>query len=134
MKEIFGVKVNVNVADPLQVHAQIFMEDYLDLATKMLLGFGVIFELPLLIFFLAYAGLVTHRSLWKFNKYAIILSFVIGAILTPGPDIMSQLLMATPMIVLYNLSIVIAWVVTRNKEKAATFETPEGGGDDDKPE
>jgi sec-independent protein translocase protein TatC len=134
MKEIFGMKVDVSVADPLQVHAQIFMEDYLDLATKMLLGFGVIFELPLLIFFLSYAGLVTHRSLWKFNKYAIILSFVIGAILTPGPDIMSQLLMATPMIVLYNLSIVIAWVVTRKKEKAAAFETPEGGGDDEKPE
>ncbi len=121
--------VNVAVADPLKVRPTIFMETYLDLTTKMLLGFGLIFEMPLLIFFLSYAGLVTHRSLWKFNKYAIVLSFVIGAILTPGPDVVSQLLMATPMIVLYNLSILIAFVVTRRKEKAAAFETPPPGSD-----
>lgn len=131
MQEMFGVHVNVNVADPLRVHANIFMEQYLDLATKMLLGFGLIFEMPLLIFFLAYAGLVTHRSLWKFNKYAIVLSFVIGAILTPGPDVVSQLLMATPMVVLYNLSILIAYIVTKRKEKAAAFETPPPGEGDD---
>jgi sec-independent protein translocase protein TatC len=132
MQEMFGVHVNVNVADPLIVHPTIFMEQYLDLSTKMLLGFGLIFEMPLLIFFLAYAGLVTHRSLWKFNKYAIVLSFVIGAILTPGPDVVSQLLMATPMVVLYNLSILIAYLVTKRKEAAAAYETPVGGADEDK--
>src|SRR5262249_20696702 len=90
-----------------------------DLTTKMLLGFGIIFELPLLIFFLSYAGLVTHRKLWKFNKYWIILSFIIGGVLTPGPDVLSQLMMATPLVVLYELSIIIAYVVTRKKERAA---------------
>ena len=80
------------------------------------LGFGLVFEMPMLIFFLSWVGLVTHRSLWKFNKYAIVLSFIIGAILTPGPDVISQLLMATPMIGLYNLSIIVAWVVTRRRE------------------
>jgi sec-independent protein translocase protein TatC len=94
----------------------------------MLIGFGLVFELPMLIFFLSYVGLVTHRSLWKFNKYAIILSFVIGALLTPGPDIMSQLLMAAPMIVLYNASIVIALVVTKARARRAAAES---GGDDD---
>jgi sec-independent protein translocase protein TatC len=131
MQDVLGVHVNVSVADPLKVHANIFMEQYLDLSTKMLLGFGLIFEMPLLIFFLSYAGLVTHRSLWKFNKYAIVLSFVIGAILTPGPDVVSQLLMATPMIVLYNLSILIAFVVTRRKEKAAALLGPTPPDDDD---
>ena len=132
MQEVFGVHVNVSVADPLKVHANIFMEQYLDLSSKMLLGFGLVFEMPLLIFFLSYAGLVTHRSLWKFNKYAIVLSFVIGAILTPGPDVVSQLLMATPMIVLYNLSILIAFVVTRRKEKAAALLGPPPADDDEK--
>jgi len=95
----------------------LFMQPYLDFAKKMLFAFGLIFELPLLIFFLAYAGVVTHRKLWKWNKYWIILSFVIGGLLTPGPDIMSQLLMAAPLIVLYNLSIGIAFFVTRRRER-----------------
>lgn len=112
--------VDANLAAPMAVKPTLFMSQYLDLSVKMLLGFGLVFELPLLIFFLSYVGLVTHRGLWRFNKYAIVLSFVIGAILTPGPDIISQLLMAAPMIVLYNLSIIIAWVVTRRRERAAT--------------
>jgi sec-independent protein translocase protein TatC len=103
--------------DPLKVTPTLFMEQYLDLTIKMLLGFGIIFEMPLLIFFLSWVGLVTHKSLWKFNKYAIVLAFVIGAILTPGPDMMSQFLMAAPMIVLYQASILIAFVVTRRRAK-----------------
>jgi sec-independent protein translocase protein TatC len=98
------------------------IDDAFTLYTKMLLGFGLVFEMPLLIFFLSYVGLVTHRSLWKFNKYAIVLSFIIGGVLTPGPDVVSQFLMATPMVVLYNLSILIAFVVTRRKEKALAAE------------
>lgn len=94
------------------------MDDYMVLARRMLLGFGLIFELPLLIFFLSLVGLVTHRSLWKFNRWWIVLSFVIGAILTP-PDIFSQILMAGPLIVLYNLSILIAYVVTKRRERVA---------------
>jgi sec-independent protein translocase protein TatC len=97
----------------------------------MLIAFGLIFELPLLIFFLSYVGLVTHRSLWKFNKYAVVLSFVIGALLTPGPDVISQVLMAGPMIVLYNLSIIIAFVVTRRREREAAGETPPPDDDDE---
>jgi sec-independent protein translocase protein TatC len=126
--------LNVVVGDPLKVSPTIFMDQYLDLSTKMLLGFGLIFEMPLLIFFLSYAGLVTHRSLWKFNKYAIVLSFVIGAILTPGPDVVSQLLMATPMVVLYNLSILVAFVVTRRREKDAAVATPAPSEDADEDE
>jgi sec-independent protein translocase protein TatC len=93
------------------------IQDYLDLTRDSMLAFGAIFEMPLLIYFLAMVGLVTHRSLWKFSRWFIVLAFVIGAVLTPGPDVVSQFLMATPMIVLYNISILFAWRVTKRREK-----------------
>jgi sec-independent protein translocase protein TatC len=95
------------------------IQEYLDLTRDSMLAFGAIFELPLLIYFLAMIGMVTHRSLWKFSKYFIVLSFVIGAILTPGPDVVSQFMMALPMIVLYNVSIIFAWRVTLKRERKA---------------
>ncbi|HEY4054955.1 MAG TPA: twin-arginine translocase subunit TatC, partial [Kofleriaceae bacterium] len=94
----------------------ILMESYLDLTRDMMLAFGAVFELPLLIYFLALVGMVTHRSLWKFNRWFIVLAFIIGAILTPSPDVVSQIMMATPMIALYNLSIIAAWRVTIKRE------------------
>jgi sec-independent protein translocase protein TatC len=95
----------------------IMMSEYFDLTKDMMLAFGAVFELPLLIYFLAMVGLVTHRGLWKFNRWFIILAFVIGAILTPSPDVISQIMMAVPMIALYNLSILAAFFVVRSKEK-----------------
>ena len=105
--------------------------EYLDLTRDSMLAFGAIFELPLLIYFLAMVGLVTHRSLWKFSRYWIVVSFIIGAILTPGPDVVSQFLMATPMIVLYNISILFAWRVTKRREAkaAALAKRLDGNGD-----
>ncbi|HTR54787.1 MAG TPA: twin-arginine translocase subunit TatC [Kofleriaceae bacterium] len=99
-----------------ELKPMIAMRDYMDLSRDMMLAFGAVFELPLLIYFLALVGLVTHRGLWKFNRWFIVLAFVIGAILTPSPDVVSQIMMATPMIVLYNLSIVLAWRVTKRRE------------------
>ena len=96
----------------------IVMGEYLDLTRDMMLAFGAVFELPLLILFLAMVGLVTHRGLWKFNRWFIVVAFIVGAILTPSPDVVSQIMMATPMIVLYNLSILLAWYVTRRRERA----------------
>lgn len=96
----------------------IMMQDYLDLTRDMMLAFGAVFELPILIYFLAMVGLVTHRSLWRFNRWFVVLAFIVGAILTPSPDVVSQIMMATPMIILYNLSILLAWRVTSKREKA----------------
>ncbi|MSP14999.1 MAG: twin-arginine translocase subunit TatC [Myxococcales bacterium] len=118
LQDSFGF-IDTQVGAPLQVEPTLFMSQYLDLTVKMLLAFGLVFELPLLIFFLSFVGLVTHRGLWRFNKYAVILAFVVGAVLTPGPDVVSQLMMALPIIVLYNLSIIVAWVVTRRRARAA---------------
>jgi len=95
----------------------LMMEQYLDLTRDMMLAFGAVFELPLLIYFLAMVGLVTHRGLWKFNRWFVVIAFIVGAILTPSPDVVSQIMMATPMIVLYNISILLAWNVTRKREQ-----------------
>ena len=92
------------------------MDGYLSFAKKLILGFGLVFELPLVVFFLTKTGAVDHRVLWKFNRYATVLSFVLAAFLTP-PDYLSQIIMAGPIIVMYNLSILVSWIVTRNRER-----------------
>ena len=112
---LFKYMLKYNSAD-LKVMPNI--QDYLDLTRDSMLAFGAIFEMPLLIYFLAMVGMVTHRSLWKFSRWFIVIAFVIGAVLTPGPDVVSQFLMALPMIALYNISILFAWQVTRRRERA----------------
>jgi sec-independent protein translocase protein TatC len=92
------------------------MREYVGFSRKLLIGFGLVFELPLAIFFMSLIGLVTHRGLWKFNRWWIVLSFVISAALTP-PDVVSQILMAGPLVVLYNMSIGISFLVTRSRER-----------------
>jgi len=95
------------------VSPEIRISEYLTFASRMLLAFGVTFELPVVTFFLARVGLVTHRTLLGTWRYATVVIFIVAAALTPGPDVASQLLMATPLLVLYWLSIGIAWLVAR---------------------
>ena len=82
---------------------------YVDFFTKLLFGFGIAFELPVITFFLAKIGLVDDRMLKDFFRYAVVIIFIVAAILTP-PDVLSQLLMAAPLLVLYGVSIYIAKV------------------------
>jgi len=77
---------------------------------RMMLAMGLVFEMPTLVLFLSRFGLVTPRFLIRNTKYAILLIFIVAAVMTPGPDVVSQSLMAAPMIVLYGISIAIAWV------------------------
>ena len=100
-------------------HNGLSLRDYFDLTKNMMLAFGGVFELPILIYFLAVTGIVTPRSLWRFNRWFIVLAFIIGAVLTPSPDVVSQVLMALPMIVLYNASILVSFLVVRKRDKAA---------------
>ena len=86
------------------------IEDYVGFFTKIMMGFGISFELPVFAYFLALLGLVTDKTLKDFFKYAVLLIFVLAALLTP-PDVMTQLLMAAPLILLYGLSILIVKVV-----------------------
>lgn len=89
------------------------ISEYLTFASRMLLAFGVTFELPVATFFLARVGLVTHRTLIEWWRYAVVGIFVAAAVLTPGPDMASQFLMAAPLLALYLLSIGVAFVVGR---------------------
>lgn len=86
------------------------------LYTRLLLAFGLIFQLPTLVFFLAKMGVVTAGLMWRNGKYAVLVIFILAAILTPTPDIVTQSLMAGPMIVLYILSIGIAWLFGKRAE------------------
>ncbi len=80
------------------------------LYVKMLLAMGIVFQLPTLVFFLARLGLVTPKFLIKNTKYAILIIFIVAAILTPSADPVTQTAMAVPMMMLYGLSILIAYV------------------------
>ena len=86
------------------------VDEAFSLYTKMLLGFGVIFEMPTLVFFLARMGVVTGRFLVRYFKYAFLIIFIIAAVLSPGTDMMSQVIMAVPMLGLYIISIAIAYI------------------------
>ncbi|MGH7822082.1 MAG: twin-arginine translocase subunit TatC [Candidatus Binatia bacterium] len=85
------------------------ISEYLSFSSRLLLAFGVVFELPVFTFFFARIGLVTHRQMIQWFRYAILAIFVVAAVLTPGPDVASQLLMAGPLLVLYVLSIGVAY-------------------------
>ena len=86
------------------------IEDYVGFFTKILFGFGIAFELPVFAYFLALLGLVDDRQMTAFFKYAIVIIFIVAALLTP-PDVLTQMLMAGPLIILYGLSILIVKVV-----------------------
>jgi sec-independent protein translocase protein TatC len=90
------------------------IEDYVGFFAKIMMGFGIAFELPVFAYFLALLGLVTDRTLKDFFKYAILIIFVLAALLTP-PDILTQLLMAFPLILLYGVSILIVRMVNPDK-------------------
>lgn len=92
--------------------------EYVDFTLKFLLAFGVIFELPLAITIAARMGMVTPQFLARNRKYAILLNFVVAAILTPTPDVFNQALMALPMCVLYEVGIVAARIVARHSKSA----------------
>jgi len=93
------------------------IEDYVGFFTKIMLGFGIAFELPVFAYFLALLGLVTDRTLKDFFKYAVVIIFVLAALLTP-PDILTQMLMAAPLIILYGVSILIVRAVNPDKSEA----------------
>lgn len=87
------------------------MEYYLDFTTRMLLAFGFVFELPLFITFLAIAGIVTPQQLVKFSRWAILCSFIAGAIVTPGPEVTSQIAVSGALCLLYFISVGVAFFV-----------------------
>jgi sec-independent protein translocase protein TatC len=91
------------------VEAAIPINTYLSMATNLLLAFGLCFQLPIVVYFLARVGLVNHRDMIQGFRYSLVGIFVLAAIMTP-PDVMSQVIMAIPLTLLYGIGIVVAWV------------------------
>jgi sec-independent protein translocase protein TatC len=112
------VRFLIGVGQPFQ--AVITINEYLSMATKLILGLGLCFEMPIMVFFLTRLGIVSERWLLKKFKYAVLIIVVIAAVITPTPDIATQCVFALPMIGLYLLGILIAWLFRRREPEAAT--------------
>jgi len=96
---------------------QLTVDQYFNFALRVLLGIGLVFELPTLIYFLSKIGVITARWMIRNFKYAVLVIFVIAAVITPTPDMITQSIVAIPMVALYGLSILIALVVAKNKAR-----------------
>jgi sec-independent protein translocase protein TatC len=92
------------------------VKQYFSFAIRLLLAFGLVFELPVVAFFMTKIGLINPESMKRFRKFAILCSFIVSAILTP-PDVATQIMMALPLIVLYEVSIIISRGAHRKKKE-----------------
>jgi sec-independent protein translocase protein TatC len=99
------------------IKPMITVNEYFDLVLLVLLGLGLVFELPILIFFLSLFGIVTPKFLWKNFRYAILVIAIVAAIVTPTPDAMTMLIFMAPMVGLYFVGIAVSAVVTRRRER-----------------
>jgi len=116
-----------------QFRAIITIREYLGTLNKILLGLGLVFEMPILTFFLARLGILTPRFMIKNLRYAVLIIFIIAAVITPTPDIPTQVLFAGPMLVLYLFSILVC-VVFKKRRKNEDEEEDEDEDDTDPPE
>ena len=114
----FGFKFFIGFSNEY-VKALPSVKQYFSFSMKLLFAFGAVFELPVIIFFLSKMGIVTPQFLKQKRKYAILLTFVLAAILTP-PDVITQCMMAGPLIVLYEIGIIVSRIAQKKKEGGET--------------
>jgi sec-independent protein translocase protein TatC len=119
----YGFKFFISFATE-DIQALPSVKQYFSFAIRLLLAFGLVFEMPVVVLFLAKIGLVTPDAMKRFRKYAILCAFILGAILTP-PDVATQIMMALPIIILYELSILISKGVYRKNGKDPDERDPE---------
>ncbi len=131
----FAITFLVNFGQEQGLKPMITISSYIDFIVKFTLAFGLVFQLPVVITLLSMIGVVTPQFLSKNRKYAILINFILAAILTPTPDIINQTLMAGPLCILYEIGIIAARVFGRKVPKpeatpATAVATPpaEGGG------
>jgi len=110
---IFTFLINLGVGSG-STEAMLSMGGYLSMSTRLLFAFGLVFELPIVIFFLARLGVVDHKWLARNRRYAFLLAFVIGATLTP-PDLFSQISIALPFIILYEVGVLVARIFGKKR-------------------
>jgi sec-independent protein translocase protein TatC len=122
----FAVQFLLNFGMDKGAQPMISIAAYIDFITKFTLAFGVVFELPVVITLLSMLGIVTPKFLSKNRKYAVLINFIIAAVLTPTPDIVNQTLMAGPLCILYELGIISARIFGRKQpaKPAPTEDAP----------
>jgi sec-independent protein translocase protein TatC len=105
------------------IESMITLNNYVSFLIKMVSAFGLMFELPLVVLFLSKIGIVTPEALKKGRKYAVVVIFLVAAVLTP-PDVISQIMLAVPILLLYEISIWICKSVTRKREEQEKMGEP----------
>lgn len=108
-KLVFPAALEFLIGYGKQFQPMITIGEYSDLFLTVILGLGVVFELPILVFFLSLMGVISAGWMWRNVRYSILVIFIIAAVLTPTTDIMNMCIFAAPMVALYILSIGIAW-------------------------
>jgi sec-independent protein translocase protein TatC len=110
----FAARFFINLGADFQ--PVITVNDFFSLTWKMLLGIGAVFEMPTLIFFLARMGLVTSKWMVRNFKYAVLAVFVVSAVITPSPDMLNQMIIAVPMLALYTIGILVAFLFGKERK------------------
>lgn len=110
----------------ISVMPTIMLTEYMDFVTRMLLAFGVVFEVPVIVTFLAMVGIVNWKQLMKFGRWWVVIASIIAAVLTP-PDVGSQMLMLVPLVVLYFMSVGLAYLFGPKVEPEAKADGEAGG-------
>jgi sec-independent protein translocase protein TatC len=102
---------------PLALRPMLKMDEVADFLMLTLAGCGAAFELPVILSALGWVGLVSSKALWKFNKYALVLAFVAGGVLTPSTDPFTQTLLSVPLLLLYETSVAVVWLIERGRKR-----------------
>ncbi|MFM2156209.1 MAG: hypothetical protein RL516_958 [Bacteroidota bacterium] len=100
-----------------EIRNQISMASYINIVTVMTLSCGFVFELPMVVYFLSKIGIMSPAFMRKYRKHAMVVNLIVAAVITPSPDVTSQMLVAIPLFVLYEISIFVSAGVERNKNK-----------------
>src|ERR1700691_6040076 len=117
-KMVYPASLDFLIGYGQRFQPMITIGEYTKLFVTITLGLGLIFEMPILVFFLAVMRVITARWMWRNLRYAILVIFIIAAIVTPTADILNMCLFAAPMIALYGLSIGVAWLVNSARRRA----------------
>ena len=115
---VFPAALDFLIGYGKQFQPMITINEYSDLFLTVIIGLGAVFEMPILVFFLALMGVVSAGWMWRNVRYSILVIFIIAAILTPTTDILNMCIFAAPMIALYIVSIGIAWLVHPKQRRA----------------
>ena len=117
-KLVYPAALDFLISYGKQFQPMITVGEYTDLFLTVILGLGIVFELPILVFFLALMGVASAGWMWRNVRYSILVIFIIAAILTPTTDILNMCIFAAPMVALYVVSIGVAWLVHPKQRKA----------------